>query len=392
MKEQNPQKHSITNFSRLIGIFPIIFFIFHSCGLSAFAAAYVFTKDQLYFVLAIVYGFLMAIMYIFIAVMTTKKFNALFVRGLFNTTLFNFRNIAENENTLIDYPNNSYHEFISLNEQVESLKTELDNATLISNSTNFAHINLDYLDVEHNVVYLRSFKNNLEQIIFASQNYRNLLMELYYDLNDDALTNKETDYLLTLMRKFFGNYQNVLYIVNENKKSLFFYFPRIDSLSKIREQLEIVMKSATISKRTPDGLESLIAHFSIVCYPFSNVKEMFPDLEYAKRQGELINFYLPNRLTSLTDNKILKNSMNLNTMSKILSPLLSLNLSLENSAKNRQEVENVIKAIRTYFNLDYAGIISFDEARNMYYFSYQNQDKNVAPLGNSFLIADVKLR
>ena len=386
MKNQNPQKHSITNFSRLIGIFPIIFFIVHSIGLSAFATAYVFTEKRIYFFAAIAYGVLMSIMYIFIVVMTTKKFNALFVRGLFNTTLFNFRNIAENENTLIDYPNSSYQEFISLNENVEQLKAELDNATLISNTTDFSHINLDYVDVEHNVVYLRSFKNNLEQIIFASQNYRNLLMELYYDLNDDVLTNKETDYLLTLMRKFFGNYQNVLYIVNENKKSLFFYFPRIDSLSKIREQLEIVMKSATISKRTPDGVSSLIAHFSIVCYPFSNVKEMFPDLEYAKRQGEIINFYLPNRLTSLKDNKILKNSMNLNTMSKMLAPLLSLNLSLENSAKNRKEVENVIKSIRTHFGLDYAGIISFDEVRNIYSFSYQNQDKNVPPLSNSSYI------
>ena len=386
MKDKTHQKRSITSFSRLIGIFPIIFFIVDSCGISAFATAYVFTKDMLWFVLTIVFGVLMAASYIFITVKSTKKFNALFLRGLYNTTLYNFRNINENENALLKYPNNTYREFISLNEQVDNLKTELDNSTLISSAVDFSHINLDYVDVEHNVVYLRSFKNNLENIIFASQNYRNLLMELHYDLNEDTLTNKETDYLLTLMRKFFGNYQNVLYIVNENKKSLFFYFPRIDSLSKIREQLEIVLKSATITKRTPDGMASLIAHFSIVCYPFSNVKEMFPDLEYAKRQGEIINFYLPNRLTSLTDNKILKNSMNLNTMSKILAPLLSLNLSLENSSKNRQQVENVIKAIRTYFNLDYAGIISYDEVRNIYSFSYQNQDKNMPPLSNSTYI------
>ncbi len=383
MDEISRQNRSITTFSRLIGIFPVVFFIVHSLGLSGFATAYVFTGKIVWLIAAIAHAVLLSAIYIFFTVHTTRKFDALFVRGLYSTTLYNFKNISENENTLINYPNNTYQEFITLNKQVDSLKTELDNSTLISNTIDFSHINLDYVDVEHNVVYLRSFKNNLESIIFSSQNYRNLLMELYYELNEDTLTNKETDYLLTLMRKFFGNYQNVLYIVNENKKSLFFYFPRIDSLSKIREQLEIVMKSATITKRTPDGLESLIAHFSIVCYPFSNVKEMFPDLEYAKRQGELINFYLPNRLTSLTDNKILKNSMNLNTMSKILSPLLNLNLSLENSAKNRQEVERVIKAIRTYFNLDYAGIISFDEARNVYYFSYQNQDKNVAPLGNS---------
>ena len=377
------QKRSITTFSRLIGIFPVLFFIVHSAGLFALAGVYLSTGNNLFFFLAIGYGVLMSIIYIVLTVKTSKKFNALFMRGLYSTTLFNLRNITDNENSLIDYPNNTYREFISLNQEVESLKTELDSSTLISNTVDFSHINLDYLDVEHNVVYLRSFKNNIEQIIFGSQNYRNLLMELYYDLNDDVLTDQEINYLLTLMRKFFGNYQNILYIVNENHKSLYFFLPRIDSLSKVREQLEIVVKSATISKRTPEGIASLIAHFSIVCYPFSNVFEMFPDLDYAKRQGEIINFYLPNRLTTMSGNKILKNSMNLNTMSKILSPLLCLNLSLENSAKNRQEVEKVIQSIRTYFDLDYAGIISYDEVRDIYYFSYQSQEKNMPPLSNS---------
>ena len=383
MNEDYRQKRSITSFSRLIGIFPVVFFILQTAGLSAFIIAYVTTENTLFSILAIIYGLLMAAIYIIFTVLTTKKFDALFVRGLYNTTLFNFRNITDNGNALIDYPNHSYQEFVALNQQVDSLKTELDNSTLISNSTDYSHINLDYADVENNVVYLRSFKMNLESIIFASQNYRNLLVELSYELNDDVLTDKETEYLLALMRKFFGNYQNVLYIINENKKSLLFYFPRIDSLSKIREQLEIVIRNATITKRTVDGMASLMAHFSIVCYPFSDVKELLPDLEYAKRQGEIINVYLPNRLTTLTDNKILKNSMNLNTMSKILAPLHNLNLSLENSSKNLQEVEKVIKAIRSYFSLDYGGIISFDEERNLYRFTYQNQDKDVPPLTNS---------
>ena len=75
--------------------------------------------------------------------------------------------------------------------------------------------------------------------------------------------------------------------------------------------------------------------------------------------------------------------MNLNTMSKLLAPLLNLNLSLENNAQNRKEVEKVIHSIRSYFELDYAGIISYDEVRDVYYFSYQNQDKKVPALSNT---------
>ena len=338
---------------------------------------------MLYLYLLIGFGLLMAAGYIVFAIFTSRRFNDLFVKGLYDITVTNLRNITENENKLITYPSNAYHEFAELNEEVEMINNELGSSTLIANTADFSHIVLDYFDVEHNVVYLKSFKKNIQSIIFASQNFRNLLVELYYELNEDTLNDQEIDYLLTLMRKHFSNYQNVISIVNENKKTLLFYFPRIDSLSKIREQLEIVLKSATISKRTPEGIANLSAHFSVVCYPFSDVYELFSDLEYAKRQEETINFYLPNRLTSLTDNMILKNSMNLNTMSKIIAPLLNLNLSLENSAKNREEVERVIRAVRQYFNLDYAGIIAYDEVKDNYYFSYQVQDKKLPPLSNT---------
>ena len=379
-------KPSINGFFMRITVFPIVFFIVLSGGISAFASLYVFTGDMIYFWVTIGFGLTLAALYIYFAIRTSQRFNELFVKGLYQVTLFNMKNITDNENALVDYPNNRYNEFIQLNEEVESLKVELDNSTIISNTDDFSHIQFDFLDSEHNVVYLKSFKNNLEQIIFSSQNYRNLLIELYYNLNDDILTDQEINYLLTLMRKFFGNYQNIIYIVNENKKSIFLYFPRIDSLSKIREQLEILLKSATISKRTSDGITSLIAHFSVVCYPFSDIYELFPDLEYAKRQGEIINFYLPDRLSNTASNTILKNSMNLNTMSKILSPLLSLNLSLENSAKNRREVEKVIQSIRAYFELDYAGIISYDDVKDLYYFSYQVQDKKVPALSRTTAI------
>ena len=383
MRQKERQKPSVKAFSRLIGIFPVAFFILHAAGLSIFAGLYVFKQERIYFYLAFGYGVLMSALYIVFTVLTAKKFDNLFINGLFNTTLHNLRNMTDSEDGLKDYPKDAYQEFLELNDEVDTLRKELNNSTLISNSADFSLYNLDYYDAEHNVIYLKSFKKNLEQIIFASQNYRNLLIELYYELNDDKLTKQEIDYLLTLTRKYFGNYQDIIYIIDEDKKSLFFYFPRIDSLSKIREQLEIILKSATISKRTPEGIANLIAHFCIVCYPFSNVNEMFSDLEYAKRQGEIINFYLPNRLTAVAGNRILKNSMNLNTMSKLLAPLLSLNLSIENSADNRKEVEKAIASIRTYFELDYAGIISYDEVRNVYYFSYQSQDKKVPPLSNT---------
>ena len=376
----NNQKRSMTKFFRLMTLFPFVFFIVLLVGVGVFAAVYVITSNALFLYFLIGYAVVMLIIYLVIVTSLSRRFNMIFVRGLYSITLYNLRNITDNENALIDYPNNSYDEFISLNEQVNSLKTELDTSTLIAGNSDFSRINLDYIDVDRNVITLRSFRANLESIIFASQNYRNVLVELYYDLNDDTLDATDMEYLITLLHKNFGDYDQLLIMVNENHKSLFMYFPRIDSLSKIREQLESTLKSATINKRTPEGITNLIAHFALVCYPYSDVRELFPDLAYAKRQEDIVNIYLPNRLVAQRDNKILKNSMNLNTMSKLLSPLLNLNLSLENNQKNRMEVEKALRGIRTYFDIDYVGIISYDEIRHSYFFSYQNQSKEVPQL------------
>ena len=386
MEQSNAKKRSITQFFRQISIFPVIFFFALLLGVSGLVFAYVYTSQAVWFYLLISYSIVLLIVYIVYATYTMKQFNKVFVRGLYSITIYNLRNITDNENALIDYPNNSYEEFISLNEQVNALKSELDTSTLIAGNVDFSRLNLDYVDFDRNIVTLKSFRSNLESIIFASQNYRNVLIELYYDLNEDTLNDQDIEYLLTLLRKNFGDYRQLMFIMNENHRSILMYFPRIDSLSKIKELLEATLKSATISKRTPEGVSNLIAHFALVCYPFSEVKELFPDLAYAKRQGEIINIYLPTRLSTLKDNKILKNSMNLNTMSKILSPLLNLNLSLENVTKNRQEVERIIRAVRGLFELDYAGIISYDEVKNKYFFSFQCQDKDVPPLSKDNFI------
>ena len=382
----NNQKRSMTRFFRLMTLFPFVFFIVLLVGVGVFAGVYVATSNALFLYFLIGYAVAMLIIYLTIVYSLSRRFNMIFVRGLYSITLYNLRNITDNENALIDYPNNTYDEFISLNEQVNSLKTELDTSTLIAGNSDFSRINLDYIDVDRNVITLRSFRANLESIIFASQNYRNVLVELYYDLNEDTLDATDMEYLITLLHKNFGDYDQLLIMVNENHKSLFMYFPRIDSLSKIREQLESTLKSATINKRTPEGITNLIAHFALVCYPYSDVKELFPDLAYAKRQEDIVNIYLPNRMVAMRDNKILKNSMNLNTMSKLLSPLLNLNLSLENNQKNRMEVEKALRGIRTYFDIDYVGIISYDEIRHSYYFSYQNQNKEVPQLSRDSYI------
>ena len=376
----NNKTRSINTFFRFVSLFPIIYFVVLFVFTSVFSVLYIRLDNPVFLYVLIGFGVLMLGLYIAYGTYTTRQFQRLVVRGLYNVTTYNFNNISDNNNALINYPNSQYTEFATLNQQVNSLKTELDKATLIAGTSDYSLINLDYIDVENHIVTFDSFKLRFESIIFASQNYRNTLIELYYELGDDTLTEAEINYLILLFKGQFTDYENYLFALPEDHKSVYLYLPRIDSLSKIREQLETMARSATINKRTPEGAVNLSSHFVVVCYPFSDIHEIFSDLNYAKRQNENINFYLPNRLNTLQDNKILKNSMNLNIMSKILMPLLNVNLGLENSKKNIKEVQRVINEMRQYFSIDYAGIISYDEIKRQYYLSYQSNAKEAKPL------------
>ena len=371
---------SINNFFRAVTIFPIVYFVLFFVISFVLVIVSSQTGDPNYLYLMIGFTVFMLIIYIAYANFVTGKFQNLIVHGLYDVTANNFKNISDNNNLLELYPNKTYQEFLTLNEQITSLKTELDSATLISGSIDYSLINLEYIDKDNGVVTFESFKNNLEAIVFASQNYRNVLIELFYETGGDSLNPNEIEYLTLLFRCHFTDYDHPLYILPSDNKSIYLYLPRIDSLSKIREQLETMARSATVSRRTPDGITNLAAHFAVVCYPFSDLNELFTDLAYAKRQNESVNFYLPNRLNSVNDNKILKNSMNLNIMSKLIAPLLNANLGLENSKANLKEVQRVIEAVRQYFDLDYAGIISYDEIQNFYYISYQSNAKDTKKL------------
>ena len=373
---------SIKIFFRFVTIFPIVFFNVLVVTMTILAFFYARTNNIALFIAIIIFALFMIAFYVAYSIYVIRQFRVVFIDGLYGITISNFQNIARNENDFREYPSKQYVEINALNEHVDVLRKELIGATVIPNENNFEGIELDYLDKERNLVTFESFKRELDNIIFKSQNYRNIIIETYYELEDEHLTKKNIDYILKVLRENFYDYENPLYVLGEESESVYLYLPRIDSLSKIREQLETCLRSASISKRLAEGITPLTAHFSVVCYPFSDVQELLPDLRYAKRQGNDIFFYLPNRLNSIKNSAILRNSTNLNSMSKIIAPLSTMKLGFANSAENNKIVESTIKTIAQYFDIDYAGIISLDAVNKRYVISYQANDEEINPLSH----------
>lgn len=386
------KNRSIKIFFRFVTIFPIAFLIVFTLGGTLFTFFYARTDNMALFLALIIFSIAMIVLYGVFTFYVVRRFQVVFIKGLYGTTISNFENIARNENDFREYPSKHYKEIAELNEHVDVLRKELIGATLIPNENNFDDIELDYIDKEKHLVTFDSFKRELDNIIFRSQNYRNIIIETYYALEDETLTKKNIDYILKVLQDNFYDYEQPLYVLGEDNKSIYLYLPRIDSLSKIKEQLETCMRSASISKRLAEGITSLTAHFSVVCYPHSDVNELFPDLRYAKRQGNDIFFYLPNRLSSLKSNAILRNSTNLNSMSKIIAPLATMKHGMNNFNENNKIIQNTIKTTAQYFGINYAGIISLDSVNKRYVIAYQANNDEINPLSQDGTVNQALIR
>ena len=378
--------HSIKHFFRFFTIFPIVYFFVLLTSMTILSYAFADTRNYSFLVAIIIVGSVMLGIYIWFLVYITSRLNIVFIDGLYNTTVQNFDTISRNQNRFFEYPNKGYEEIVALNNRIEGLRRELVGATLIPTTVGFDDIDLEYWDKEKHLVKHESFLKELPNIIFKSQNYRNSLIEIYYDLPEEDLTAKDVDYVVGVLVRNFRNYANYLFILPEDRKAIWLYLPRIDSLSKIKEQIEICIKECSIARRLADGITPLTAHFSVVCYPYSDVHEMVSDLRYARRQNLDIYFYLPNRLASIKNNAIAKNSQNLNQMTKMLMPLLNMDMGLQFAKENNKTVESVLKTVAAYFAIDYAGIIGYDDSKNQFRVVYQvNEGDNPLLEKNGFV-------
>ncbi len=292
-----------------------------------------------------------------------------FYRGIYSVTKENYKNLTNSSKSLEKYTSNfvSINEVDELNKAIDELKVQLHDTEFLNFSNGYKNIPLDFLDKERNIVSLESFKENLVPIINSAQAFRNAVIEIYYQMDHDTLTKEETNRVISYAISLFKEYENVLYIINDDeKKGIYVYLPNFDTLSCLHEQLFTLMKTLSISKKTYDGLVTIPARFSLVAYPYSDVNEIFSDLRYAKRQGKVINFYIPNRLSDTANSKILQSSMSLNVMTKILKCLHDLPLSVADHESNLEKIETTFKLLAKHLNIDCAGIVSISNRHRGY--------------------------
>ena len=308
------------------------------------------------------------VVFLLYVILSMRKLYHFFYGNLYETTSYNLSQIAKHQNTLALYSATNVEETNYLNRQIDLINVDLSTTSMKTIRTDYSRIPLVYLDEERKVVDHHTFHLYFEQIIACSPSYRNVLLCLSYPFNQSKIQPEERMIIIRALKKAFANYYGLLISETKDEMGYYVYLPIIDSFSLIKEEIESLMRELSLLRPNEEGLTtSLAPQFTLVCYPYSTINNLFGDIAYARRMGLPMNFYLPNRLDPLPvdKNRLSTTSMDLNTMSKILSTVSSLN-----SLTREEDANNILRAtfqeIMDYFHIDLGGIVLYQDKEDQF--------------------------
>lgn len=374
---------------RMSFIYPISIFLALILCIVIFLIIHITTKDVVY--LYVLMGISIGLFLVFAVAsfLAIKYMYNLYYSGLYKVTKNNFKSLYNNETKLLNYPKYSQiNEIEDLNSELEKVRVTFSHSTLVSPKCDYSSLPFEYVSGLEEVVTLKSLVKNLDNLIFISNSYRNALFEVFYDLEDDVLNDKEIAILLSVFKEGFKDYSDKIFALNENKKSIFVYVPHVDTFSTIRERLIQLMQNVSVCKDTAKGIETINARVVLVAYPYSDTSEMIHDLNYAKQEGKVINIYLPNRdFNTNARNNLMKDSINLNIISRALESLGDLKIDGSEFKVYLEKMEKAIRTIQKFLDVDEAGVM-LRNINTFEYFSAVNISKSTNPLLNTGSIID----
>ena len=327
----------------------------------------------------------LGVIFLILTILFLVRAYHLFYYGIVGTTLTNMKKISRHEGGLVEYKN-GLEETEELTSAIEDVNVELANSSLISITNHYSKIPLVFTDEKNGVIDHHSFHSQMKNLIQVSQSYRNVLLELYYDITD-GLSDEEIQNRLHLLGEEFRDYDGLLFSVTEDRTGIYIYLPHIDSFSALTERIAAITKQVALIRKDDTGRGHAVgAKFAEVCYPYSNVDELFPDIHYAKRMGKTINIYLPERMMNRRSSNIMASAtMSLNNLSNLLASVSNLSLSDRDQFEVGHHIQDSFLAMTNYLRIEQGGILLKDSdlEASRSYVSASQKTKNVFPIGST---------
>ena len=380
----NKKNQKLLQASRLLLLVPIFILFAMTVVTAVLIILYNNTNNKAFVIASVINSFVFLGGYIFLILYIIRRLRRTFYDNVYKRTLDNLDKLSNSDINIETYDYTKYEEINQLNEKTLSIKNMFKTSMLVELEANYDDISLEYISKKKSLVDIKEFKKKLGNILRLSQSYRNVVIEVYYDLKTASLSKDDKNYLLVLFSKIFIDYPNKLFFFNEDNTSLFIYLPVVDSFSRIKEQLELSINYSGVMVSTINGNEKANAKYSIVAYPFSSEDSIFRDLRIAKRQKQIINLFIPQDINKkYSSEMIMSMSAATSNMTRILDTLPKIEIRSLQKDKILKLIKKAFEEVSSYLDIDNAGIVGYDDATMTY--------SPLFIIDNSVLFKDIKV-
>ena len=352
------KKLSLKNYLSIIYISLIALGALFLIDMVVFLPLYFSSNNEMYLLVGTLIGFtLMAAICVGI-IISGNILYSIFYKGLFFTSKDNLDSFINHKKNYVRYDNKyGINEFEELNEKLDQLEVSMENATTNSTYSDYTHIGLNFLDSFYTVVEYDSLISNIKNLVLITKEYRNAFIDVTFESDEDNILEQEQENIIRSLKNHF-KYNKVLIGKRNNGKKYIVFIPCIDSISRLKEEVELLSKNIAVSNRGTEGLSVINGKISVIIYPYSDIDEIVSDLAYANRQGKSINFYLPNKLFLRKNEGISDISLNVNNVGKLLSMISTLKNS-PSVEQDKKIIGDALTHLIGYLNIDEAGLVLY---------------------------------
>ncbi|MGM9873296.1 MAG: EAL domain-containing protein [Bacilli bacterium] len=308
----------------------------------------------------------LAILTISLLVIYCLFFGNLSYNDIFKNTKKTLMGINHLDRKINRYNNEQIEEFKQLNDIIDEIEKNKKVIT-VNQIGNYTNIDLEYIDEENHVITYDSLKDNIKRIITISASFHNALLKITYPpFKYATLVNNED--IINIIQEIF-NYDGILIGLDVATNNFLVYLPSIDSISKLKEQVNLFFKQGVVKEMDSVNLKLYSPTISISIYPYSTMDNIISDIDYISRQNNPINFYLPNH----EDKLIVANEVSdISFYSSIVEEFQigSFDDIQENTIFENDKINLLIRKVLTYLGFENSGICEINQ------YSYQMINQN----------------
>jgi EAL domain-containing protein (putative c-di-GMP-specific phosphodiesterase class I)/GGDEF domain-containing protein len=313
---------------------------------------------------------------IYVIYIGKKLYNLFYTQGIEISTK-NVQALSNFDKSFDYYEEDEYEELQILNQTFKDIARNVGGRTIISQGLANVDVPLKYDDEAKTLVNEGSLLKNMHSLIIASESYRNALIDISYNLGREIIEEKDMIRIYRVIKDSLA-YERVLISFKENKQGFVIYVPAFDSLNQLKEELEYIIKNISLVKKGTTSKRVVLAHTSVVVYPYSTIDNLVKDLSKARKEKKLLNFYIPERAFEF-NNKLLFSSMNINNTTKLIEDVASIDPDPKLYAANFARIKKCITNISNYYGFHSSGYIEYDKDEEIYIniFSHTEQEEPV---------------